>query len=81
MCRRLVLEDGSVLRGLLPGRPTADCLFSDVLNDGRSLLKVCLGLCMQACPAPAQSYLASGLQLQGCACKAHVFNFDRVYLV
>ena len=29
-----------MLRGLLPGRPTADSLFSDVLNDGASLLKV-----------------------------------------
>lgn len=39
-CRRLVLEDGSVLRGLLPGRPTADSLFSNVLMDDTSLLKV-----------------------------------------
>ena len=35
-----MLEDGSILRGLLPGRPTADSLFSDVLCDGKSLLKV-----------------------------------------
>ena len=39
-CRRLVLEDGSVLRALLPGRPTLDCLFSDVLLDNATLLKV-----------------------------------------
>ncbi len=36
----LVLPDGSVLRCLQPGRPTRDCLFLDVLRDGRSLLKV-----------------------------------------
>ena len=30
LLRRLVLPDGSVLRGQLPGRPTRDCLFSDV---------------------------------------------------
>jgi len=38
--RKLVLPDGSVLRALLPGRPTRDTLFSDVLRDGTSLLKV-----------------------------------------
>ncbi|KXZ42609.1 hypothetical protein GPECTOR_130g570 [Gonium pectorale] len=36
----LVLPDGSVLRAGLPGRPTRDCLFVDVLRDGKSLLKV-----------------------------------------
>ncbi|KAG2451611.1 hypothetical protein HYH02_003392 [Chlamydomonas schloesseri] len=36
----LVLPDGSVLRASLPGRPTRDCLFVDVLRDGKSLLKV-----------------------------------------
>ncbi|GLC45302.1 hypothetical protein PLESTB_000307100 [Pleodorina starrii] len=36
----LVLPDGSVLRCDLPGRPTRDCLFVDVLRDGKSLLKV-----------------------------------------
>lgn len=40
LLRRLVLPDGTVLRALLPGRPTADSLFCDVLRDGRSLLKV-----------------------------------------
>lgn len=38
--KKLVLSDGSVLRGLLPGRPTLDCLFLDPLRDNRSLLKV-----------------------------------------
>ncbi|EFJ39616.1 hypothetical protein VOLCADRAFT_100756, partial [Volvox carteri f. nagariensis] len=36
----LVLPDGSVLRCTQPGRPTRDCLFVDVLRDGKSLLKV-----------------------------------------
>lgn len=40
LLKKLVLPDGSVLRAQLPGRPTADCLFSDVLRDGKSLLKV-----------------------------------------
>lgn len=40
LLRRLVLPDGTVLRALLPGRPTRDTLFCDVLRDGRSLLKV-----------------------------------------
>ena len=29
------LPHGAVLRCLLPGRPTADCLFQDVNHDGR----------------------------------------------
>ena len=40
LLRRLVLPDGSILRPHLPGRPTADCLFTDVLRDDKSLLKV-----------------------------------------
>jgi len=40
LLRRLVLADGSVLRALLPGRPTLDCLFADVTRDGRTALKV-----------------------------------------
>ena len=45
LLRRLVLPDGSVLRALQPGRPTRDCLFTDVLRDGRSLLKVRVWFC------------------------------------
>lgn len=41
LLRRLVLPDGGVLRAKLPARPTADNLFSDVLRDGRSVLKAC----------------------------------------
>lgn len=37
---QLVLPDGSVLRANLPGRPTRDCLFLDVLRDEKSLLKI-----------------------------------------
>jgi len=45
LLKRLVLPDGSVLRAALPGRPTADCLFSDVLRDNKSVLKVPPCLC------------------------------------
>ncbi len=38
--KRLVLPDGSVLRCQLPGRPTPDCLLSDVSRDGKTVLKV-----------------------------------------
>ena len=38
--RRLVLPDGHILRASLPGRPTRDTLFCDVLRDSKSLLKV-----------------------------------------
>ncbi|GIM11600.1 hypothetical protein Vretimale_15098 [Volvox reticuliferus] len=46
----LVLPDGSVLRCSQPGRPTRDCLFADVLRDGKTLLKVagCVCVCMAA---------------------------------
>jgi Raffinose synthase or seed imbibition protein Sip1 len=37
---QLVLPDGGVLRAKLPGRPTRDCLFLDVLRDEKSLLKI-----------------------------------------
>lgn len=37
---QLVLPDGSVLRAKLPGRPTRDCLFADVMRDGKTLLKI-----------------------------------------
>lgn len=40
LLRALVLEDGSVLRALLPGRPTRDALFTDPLRDTVSLSKV-----------------------------------------
>ena len=40
LLRRMVLPDGSVMRPLLPGRPTKDILFADVLKDNKTLLKV-----------------------------------------
>ncbi|XP_024382618.1 probable galactinol--sucrose galactosyltransferase 2 isoform X2 [Physcomitrium patens] len=40
LLKKLVLPDGTVLRALLPGRPTRDCLFSDPSRDGKSLLKI-----------------------------------------
>ena len=40
LLKRLVFSDGSVLRALLPGRPTADCLFEDVSHDNTTALKV-----------------------------------------
>ena len=40
LLRRMVLPDGSVLRPLLPARPTKDILFADVLMDNKTLLKV-----------------------------------------
>lgn len=38
--KKLVLPDGSVLRAKYPGRPTIDCLFSDPVMDGESLMKI-----------------------------------------
>ncbi|KDP29033.1 hypothetical protein JCGZ_16422 [Jatropha curcas] len=38
--KRLVLTDGSVLRAKYPGRPSRDCLFSDPVMDGKSLMKI-----------------------------------------
>lgn len=40
LLRKLVLSDGTILRPNLPARPTADCLFSDVMSDGVTALKV-----------------------------------------
>jgi hypothetical protein len=40
LLRRLVAPDGGLLRPLLPGRPTRDCLFRDAMRDNQTLLKV-----------------------------------------
>ncbi|KAJ8768234.1 hypothetical protein K2173_021174 [Erythroxylum novogranatense] len=40
LLKKLVLPDGSILRPLLPGRPTRDSLFNDPARDGVSLLKI-----------------------------------------
>ncbi|KAH7528325.1 hypothetical protein FEM48_Zijuj05G0060700 [Ziziphus jujuba var. spinosa] len=38
--KKLVLPDGFILRARKAGRPTRDCLFSDPVIDGKSLLKI-----------------------------------------
>ncbi|OMO64654.1 Raffinose synthase [Corchorus olitorius] len=38
--QRLVLPDGSILRAKYAGRPSRDCLFTDPVMDGKSLLKI-----------------------------------------
>ncbi len=60
LLRRLVLPDGSVLRASQPARPCRESLFTDVLRDGKSLLKV-------SCP-PTESIpvLFFGHQDDGC---------------
>jgi raffinose synthase len=40
LLRQLVFPSGKVLRAELPGRPTRDCLFTDVTRDGVTALKV-----------------------------------------
>jgi hypothetical protein len=40
LLRRLILPSGEVLRAQLPARPTPDCLFDDVMGDGKTALKV-----------------------------------------
>ncbi|XP_057804200.1 probable galactinol--sucrose galactosyltransferase 2 [Salvia miltiorrhiza] len=40
LLKKLVLPDGSILRGKYAGRPTRDCLFVDTVMDGKSLLKI-----------------------------------------
>ncbi|XP_059643705.1 probable galactinol--sucrose galactosyltransferase 2 [Cornus florida] len=40
LLKRLALPDGSVLRARYAGRPTRDCLFTDPVMDGKSLLKI-----------------------------------------
>jgi raffinose synthase len=40
LLKKLVLPSGQILRAQLPGRPTRDCIFTDVGRDGVSALKV-----------------------------------------
>jgi raffinose synthase len=40
LLRKIVLPDGSLLRAEQPGRPTRDCLFSDVTADEETALKI-----------------------------------------
>jgi len=57
LLRRMVLPDGSVLRARLPGRPTRDALFADVLRDRRSVLKARAGPCQGPCWAARPPYI------------------------
>lgn len=70
LLRRVVLPDGSVLRGKLPARPTRDCLFASPLHDGKTVLKVgelaaaaCCMLATQALYGTAASCTVPGMQL------------------
>ena len=68
--RQLVFPSGKVLRAELPGRPTRDCLFTDVTRDGVTALKVwnknkrggvvgCFniqGSCWQGYPGPRSTH-------------------------
>lgn len=40
LLKKLVLPDGSILRGSMPGRPTRDSLFADVGQDHETALKI-----------------------------------------
>ncbi len=40
LLKRLVFKDGSVLRCMLPGRPTVDCLFENVSHNNSTALKI-----------------------------------------
>ncbi|KAK8678298.1 hypothetical protein V6N13_143803 [Hibiscus sabdariffa] len=61
--QRLVLPDGSLLRAKYAGRPSRDCLFTDPVTDGKSLLKIwnlnkCTGVigilnCQGSWPGPS----------------------------
>ena len=49
LLQRLVLPNGCVIRPQLPGRPTQDILFADVLKDNKTLLKVHISLRLLVC--------------------------------
>lgn len=42
--KNLVLPDRSVLRARYAGRPTRDCLFEDLIMDGKMLVKMLLSV-------------------------------------
>ncbi len=57
LLKSLVLPGGGVLRAALPGRPTADCLFTDVLRDNKSVLKVLGPACVRL-PHPVACFVS-----------------------
>jgi len=63
LLQRLVLPNGSVIRPQLPGRPTQDILFADVLKDNKTLLKVCISLRLLVC-----STCCAGISNYTCFC-------------
>jgi len=71
LLRRMVLPDGSVLRARLPGRPTRDALFMDVLRDRRSVLKARAGPCQGTCWGRPRARPAAGARGSlPCVCPA-----------
>jgi raffinose synthase len=66
LLKRVVLPDGSVLLAAQPGRPTADCLFTDVMRDGRSLLKACSAASPEPFnpPAPIRQPISTCFQME-----------------
>ncbi|XP_022716287.1 probable galactinol--sucrose galactosyltransferase 2 isoform X2 [Durio zibethinus] len=84
---RLVLPDGSVLRAKYPGRPSRDCLFTDPVMDGKSLLKIwnlnkCTGVvgvfnCQGSWPRTKKAVrMAASSELSGQVSPADVEYFE-----
>ncbi|KAE8736198.1 1-aminocyclopropane-1-carboxylate oxidase-like protein 1-like [Hibiscus syriacus] len=89
--QRLVLLDGSVLRAKYAGRPSQDCLFTDPVTDGKSLLKIwnlnkCTGVvgifnCHGTWPGPSINkgdQMVPGAELSGQISPACVEYFEEV---
>ncbi|GMI82413.1 seed imbibition 2, raffinose synthase 2 [Hibiscus trionum] len=89
--QRLVLPDGSVLRAKYAGRPSRDCLFTDPVTDGKSLLKIwnlnkCTGVigifnCQGSWPGPSTNMgdqLVPSTELSGQVSPACVEYFEEV---
>ncbi|XP_050228226.1 probable galactinol--sucrose galactosyltransferase 2 [Mercurialis annua] len=88
--KRLVLRDGSILRAKYPGRPSRDCLFSDPVMDGKSLMKIwnlnkCTGVvgvfnCQGAgsWPCTQQKQVSAEMTVSGQVSPADVEYFEEV---
>ncbi|XVE87599.1 hypothetical protein DITRI_Ditri19aG0001000 [Diplodiscus trichospermus] len=88
--QRLVLPDGSILRAKYAGRPSRDCLFTDPVKDGKSLLKIwnlnkCTGVvgifnCQGRWPSTKKAgRVAANSELSGQVSPADVEYFEEVY--